>query len=420
MNPERVSRIEEHPAGKRSPDDGWDWRLSDLQGAQQLAVDGIVGMTDIVEAMHRNISGLAPIVGEGRRGQTRGITGFVYRTIRTLSRVTGIGAGAALRGLRPVLEKREQRGDVSPKREAVLAALNGVLGDYLEITKNPLALPMQFRVKGRPLVLDRDTLSRQMASPDSPPLVLLHGLCMNDLQWGREGHDHGAALARNLGYTPLYLHYNTGRSISENGREFAGLLERLMQEWPDAASELFVIGHSMGGLVARSACYHAQRVGHRWPKRLSTLVFLGTPHHGAPLERAGQWVDRLLGKSPYTAPIARVGMIRSAGINDLCHGTVVEGSETEPVTAVPLPKNVTCYAAAATLRNGRGIGPDVRGDGLVPVASALGWHNDPERSLGIPQPNQSLHSGLSHFDLLSDRGVYEQVRRWLGRNDGAE
>ena len=118
---------------------------------------------------------------------------------------------------------------------------------------------------------------------------------MNDLQWKRKGHDHGAALARDLAYTPVYLHYNSGLHISTNGRAFAELLEALVRLWPVPLTELVLIGHSMGGLVARSACHYGALARHEWLRRLDKLVFLGTPHHGAPLERGGNWVDMLLG-----------------------------------------------------------------------------------------------------------------------------
>ena len=121
---------------------------------------------------------------------------------------------------------------------------------------------------------------------------------------------------------PVYLHYNSGRHVSENGREFAALLEQLVAGWPVPVDELVIVGHSMGGLVARSACHHAEAQGQAWLASLTKLVCLGTPHHGAPLERGGRWVDVLLGLSPYVAPFARLGKARSAGITDLRFGNL--------------------------------------------------------------------------------------------------
>src|SRR4030095_10668393 len=133
-----------------------------------------------------------------------------------------------------------------------------------------------------------------------------------------------SVLARELGFTPLYLHYNSGRHISTNGREFADLMEALVGQWPVPVEELVIMGHSMGGLVTRSACYYSALAGHDWLRRLRKLVFLGTPHHGAPLERGGNWIEILLGVSPSNAPFARLEKIRSAGITDLRYGNLLD------------------------------------------------------------------------------------------------
>lgn len=404
--------------GAVAQQDGHERPPSDLQAASRLIIDAVVGVTDIVEAMHRNISGLAPIVGHSRSGRTKGITGIAYRSVRGISQLVGIGLDLALGQLAPLVPIRAS----SLRSEAVLAALNGVLGDYLVATSNPLAIPMQLRSEGRSLTLDRPALERAIAQPREKLIVLVHGLCMSDRQWRRDGHDHGTSLARAHRSTPLYLRYNTGRHISENGRDLADLLERAVRAWPVPVRELVIVGHSMGGLVARSACHYATLSGHVWPRRLKKLVFLGTPHHGAPLERAGNWVQIVLGVSPYTAPFVRLGAIRSAGVKDLRHGNVVDEDwngvnvtrASDPRTSVPLPERARCYAIAATTQRqaGRPSGR-LRGDGLVPVRSALGQHDDPARSLSIPASRQHLCFGVNHLDLLASREVFDRLDGWL-------
>ena len=383
--------------------------FSDLQGAGRLAVAAVVGVTDIVEDMHRNIAGLAPVVGASPSGRARGISGLVYRGVRGVTRAVGFGLDTAFGALTPLLGSAGS----SPRREAVLAALNGVFGDYLAASNNPLAITMQLRRNGQPLVLERHALASDFVHPGGKLLVLVHGLCMNDLQWAREGHDHGAALARDLGYAAIYLHYNSGRHIATNGREFAATLERLVQSWPVPITELVIVGHSMGGLVARSACHCAKQAGQPWLRHLKKLVFLGTPHHGAPLERAGNWVDYLLGVSPYTAPFARLGTIRSAGIKDLRHGRFTDEG-VDAGKAVPLPARVKCFAVAATKHDAAGGSRGrLPGDGLVPVNSALGKHENVALALPIPASRQAICYGSNHFDLLSSAVVYDRIRGWL-------
>ena len=143
---------------------------------------------------------------------------------------------------------------------------------------------------------------------------------------------------------------------------------------------------------------------------------------GAPLERAGNWVDLLAGISPYTAPFARIGTIRSDGVKDLRYGTLVEADwqradsthAHDPRTPVPLPDDTHCFAGAATKQKAPSPNDSrLPGDGLVPVSSALGQHADPSRSLPFPPSRRRLHYGMGHFDLLSSRAVYDQLHRWL-------
>jgi len=397
-------------------------RAADLRGVSRLAIDAVTGLTDLVEAMHHNIGSASSMVGIAPKGRTSGITGMVYGSIRGVTRMVGGGLDSLLARLNSLLGE----GASPPTREALIAVLNGVLGDYLVATGNPLAIPMTLRLDGRPLNLATGRMNAVAVRARAHPgklLILVHGLCMSDQQWTRHGHDHGAALARDLGYTPLYLHYNSGLHVSTNGREFASMLEALVHAWPVPVTDLTIVGHSMGGLVARSACHFGHAAGHTWPRVLRHLIFLGTPHHGAPLERGGNWVDLLLSVSPYSAPLARLGKIRSAGVTDLRYGLLLdedwEGRDRfarrrDARTPVPLPAGVGCYAIAVTTGAAAGDARDrMLGDGLVPLASALGRHPKPERALPIPEENQWVRYGMNHLDLLSSPEVYAQIRRWL-------
>jgi pimeloyl-ACP methyl ester carboxylesterase len=393
-------------------------RLSDLRGFHRLANDATVGLTDLVEAMHHTVVRVPGVLGKSPVGRTDGVTGLVYKSVRGITRLVGAGVDVLLGMLAPLLADRPS----SEEREAILAALNGVFGDYLVVSGNPLAIAMHVRHAGIPVAMTGAALSAAFPDSRRKVAVLVHGLCMNDLQWARKGHDHGAALARDLGCTPIYLHYNTGLHISANGREFGDLMETLLREWPEPVERLVIIGHSMGGLVARSASHYAARAGHDWPKRLDDLVFLGTPHFGAPLERAGAWVDFLMEISPYTAPFARLGKVRSAGIKDLRHGYLRDedwdghspAAARVARTSLPLPDGVRCYAIAASKQDrANSSGGKIRGDGLVPVNSALGRHRDAKLDLALPEAHRWVGYGMGHFDLLSRVEVYKLVHRWL-------
>ena len=392
---------------------------ADLRGVTRLTIAGIAGVVDLVEAMHHNIASVPRLISRPKRNRTTGITRLVYRSIHGVVGLVGFSLDRLLARLTPLLGERS----TWPGREALLAALNGVLGDYLAASNNPLAISMRFRRAGTALPGEREALAAVIPQATGKVVVLLHGLCMNDLQWKRKGQDHGAALARDLAYTPVYLHYNSGLHISTNGRAFAEQLETLVRLWPIPLTDLVLMGHSMGGLVARSACHYGALARHEWLRRLDKLVFLGTPHHGAPLERGGDWVDILLGVSVYTAPLARLGKIRSAGITDLRFGNLVDedwnkrdrfARSGDRRVAVPLPEGVACFAIAATTGKTAGdLSGRLLGDGIVPLASALGRHANPRLALPFHESRQWVAFGTNHLDLLSRAEVYAQIKRWL-------
>lgn len=390
--------------------------IDDLRGVGRLAVEATRGVTDLVEAMHHNIAGGPGILGRPLERPTRLLTGLVYGSIRGVTKLVGAGIDLALAPLAPLLGESAP----GPERDAVLAALNGVLGDYLSRTGNPLAIHMRLRYRGRPLELDERALRAALPHAGGKLLVMVHGSSMNDRQWRRRGHNHGAALARDLGYTPVYLHYNTGLHVSTNGRAFAALLDRLVAAWPAPLDELAIVAHSMGGLVSRSACHYGEADAMTWRRKLRKLVCLGTPHHGAPLERGGSKLDRLFAFSRYSAPLGRLGRIRSAGVTDMRFGNVLDehwqgrdrfAHAGDARAELKLPDGVACYTVAATMAPKAAA--KLLGDGLVPVDSALGRHARPELTLAFPQAHQWIGYGMGHFDLLSRAEVYETIRRWL-------
>lgn len=398
-------------------------RPSDLQALAQLVAQATHGVIDITEGVHQAVHGRLGLSGSAAGQRTGGLTGRIYQAVRGVTRLVGWGTDAVLSALLPLLDDPATHPEASPQREAVLAALNGVLGDTLLAMGNPLAQTMELRSDGRLLLAQAEALKASLPDASTHLLLLAHGLCMNDVQWRRAGHDHGEVLAQALGATPVYLRYNTGLHTSVNGRELARRLEALVAAWPVPVTHISIVGHSMGGLVARSALEHARQAGMDWPGSLRDLVFLGTPHHGAPLERAGHGADLLLASNPFTAPFSRLGKIRSAGITDLRHGHVLDAdwqgrdrfdSGADHRVPLPLPEGVNCFAVGATLAARRSrLAERLTGDGLVPLDSALGRHDDPARCLAFPPEHQFTVFRTGHLDLLSSRAVAQQMLQWL-------
>jgi pimeloyl-ACP methyl ester carboxylesterase len=393
--------------------------MSDVRGMLRLGFDATVGITDLVEHMHRTIADRALPLGPAHRGRTTGLTGIVYRTIRGVTRVISRGVDASLRRF----ERERESGPGHERREAALAVVNGIWGDYLATSANPLAIPMAVRCGGRTLEMSPEGLRSALPDPAGRIALMIHGLCMNDLQWLRQGRDHREML-NELGYTTLSLHYNSGLHIADNGEQFAQRLDRLVSAWPVPVEELVIVGHSMGGLVARSACHEAAAQKLPWLRLLTRVVCLGSPHHGAALERGGHLVDSLFDSSPYLAPFTRLGKARSAGITDLRFGNVQRADSGgrhrhhqrhDDRLPTPLPTGVNTYLAAATTADApRGLRHALIGDGLVSVASAWGEHRDQRLALAVPDSNKLLVTRSNHWDLLHRDEVSQALQRWLG------
>ena len=396
-------------------------RKSDIRGITQLATRATTGVTRIVEGVHHSVLNTKGLPG-GKVIHV--ISSLVYKSVHAATFAVGKGVDAALSKLQPLLESAEDDEPNTPRREAVLAALNGVMGDRLVATDNQFATIMTLRYPGNALTRDEPP---PMSAATGKVLLLIHGLCMNDLQWqtnrDKTVHDHGEALATALGYTPVYLRYNSGLHTSVNGRELSAQLEQLTTHWPVPIEELTVVAHSMGGLLARSAVHYARQAGLQWPDQLKNIVFLGTPHHGAPLEQAGNWLDVIIGSTPYSAPFTRLVQLRSAGITDLRHGHVLDEDwqdhdrfEHKPDSraTAPLPDGVACYTVAATTAAKRSLLADrLIGDGLVPLRSALGQHNNAHQYLAFEQGSQWIVYQTNHMELLSSQAVSNQMIEWL-------
>ena len=392
---------------------------SGLQGLIRLISDATVGVTDLVEDMHHQVVRPPVLPSTPILVMVTNVAGFTYNSVRWSTRFISGGLDKILGQLTPLL------GDLktTDQREAIHAALNGIVGDYLEAKDNPLQIKMQVRYQAEAIPLNCKSIEAVYPSVNGKILLMVHGSCMNDIQWAQNGHNHGAAIARELDMTPIYLHYNSGRHISLNGRSFNELLEGLVLSWPVPVEELVIIAHSMGGLVTRSAMYYGQQQQKTWTEYLAKVVFLGTPHHGAPLERIGNYLDVMLENIPYAKPFARLGKIRSAGVTDLRYGNLIDEDwqdndrfeiQGDKRNTIPLSPQIACYSIAAVIEKEQGAAfSQMLGDRLVDVKSALGQHQDPAKNLDFKAENTWVAYENTHLDLLNNPEVYDKIKSWL-------
>jgi pimeloyl-ACP methyl ester carboxylesterase len=387
-------------------------RTTDIEAIGDLAGEALAAGGALVEEMHEAIAsrpfGILGPPAAPVRVIHDGIAQATYAGVRGAMRLASRGAAA--------IAATGAGDDAPPLAEttagsAALAAINGLYGDRIAQRGNPVALQMEVRRRG-------DAVTPRI-------VVFVHGLGESDQSWRRSrahprNRTYGERLEDELGYSWVELRYNTGLRISDNGRALARLLEDLVDGWQSDVREIALVGHSVGGLVARSACHYGEREHHRWTEHVRHVFCLGSPHLGADLEKGANVLGWALRRLPETRALGTLVNARSAGIKDLRFGSCVEEDWRDcdadeflrdRCREVPFLADASYYFVAATVGDGA-LGA-LAGDLLVRVASASGHGDGNKRHIPFESDNGLELSGLNHFDLLNHPAVYEQLHRWL-------
>jgi hypothetical protein len=407
-------------------------RSDEVTGVSQLARVTLRGSASRIHELHQGIADRAfrAVGPAGRPIQVvhDAISDLSYSSVRV-----ALGVGA--RAVGGVASLRASGRDLDADRagRVALAILNGAHGDLVRREAPALALDMTVQAAGRTVPPETSALQQAFPGASRRLAVFLHGLTETEDSWGYGAERHhgdravtyGSQLQRDLELTPVYLRYNTGLHISENGRSLDALLAALVDAWPVPVQDVVLVGHSMGGLVARSALHQAgggTAEAHGWTHLVRDTVTLGSPHLGAPLERGVHRLTAQLARLPETRPLARLLTLRSVGIKDLRRGTLVEadwtGRDLDALTPgehthVPLHDGARHFVVLATLsRNPDGRAADLLGDLLVPPRSASGDTGDADR-LAFPPDHVHRIGGMHHFDLLNHPLIYARIRAWL-------
>lgn len=395
------------------------WRAAGRAAGKGLAaVVGIVA--DTHTAVARRVETVSPEAVSDAVAAERAVSSQVYQIVASAHETIPTLAGHVAAIAAPHSSPAD-----SPTGAFLQAAANALWGDRIAVEAAPLAIPMAVRSGGADLPMEPEALRRAFPDATGTLVVFVHGLGEDEQAWrlpyDGDSTSYGERLAAEAGITPLEVRYNTGRHISDNARDLEALLADLIRAWPVPVVSVALVGHSMGGLVARSAAHQGHQRGAAWTRRLSLVATLGTPHLGAPLERAAHVADRVLRLAPESEPVGRVLANRSAGIKDLRYGSLLEqdwaGEDPDEFLRdrcadVPLLPHVTyCWVSASLTSDPQHPLGRLLGDGLVRYGSASG--NGHASRTGFPMANGAHISSTGHLRLLNHPAVYEQLRGWL-------
>ncbi|MFI9402613.1 lipase family alpha/beta hydrolase [Nocardia sp. NPDC052316] len=397
-------------------------RKAEVRALARLAGDELGGAVGGIAAVHRAIAGRVFAAVRAGVGPAATPVEVVHDAITDgVYRIVG---GTAVAAGRLAERTVDLPGGEVPSRTVFgagfLGALQGLIGDDLEEARPILAGPMTVRVDGDPVPPEQ--IGHYVARPSARVVVFLHGLVETEHAWrlgGRTSYAEG--IEQDLGYGTVQIRYNSGLHISENARQLSDLLERLVAHWPVEIEQLSLVGHSMGGLIARGACFDASESEKAWVGKVRHLVCLGSPHLGAPLEQFVHYASAALVRVPETRPLGHLLRRRSAGIRDLRQGSLVDedwrDADIDDLTRraireVPLLHGADHYFVTACItRSPRHPLGRIIGDGLVLTPSAAGRNR--ARRIGFDDANGLHVPAANHFSLLNHHAVYEKLRRWL-------
>ncbi|MBS3804967.1 MAG: alpha/beta hydrolase [Oleiphilaceae bacterium] len=286
------------------------------------------------------------------------------------------------------------------------AILSGFFGDWLAQRESPLAVKTALLHEGKRL----DLAKLDIPQPKGTVILLVHGLMGQESIWefpGQPGVHYGSELAQVMDANALCLRYNSGRPVHYTGATLTNLLQTLKEHWPVPLEKLVLIGHSMGGLVIRSACHQGEIAGHSWPQCVESCVYLGAPHDGSWLAQTAHETAGMMQSMP-TAYLKVVGKFidsRSEGIRNLTAGDILKDLDQSP----PLLAGARHFAVAGLLskRPGHALNR-IFGDLLVKESSARGGGRK-----GWTMTDSVCFTGVSHVRLAHSARINQQLREWL-------
>lgn len=349
-----------------------DWlqhfKKTDALAAAQLALLATKEIVDTTEQVHLSVLDQSSVM----RWLTTG-TQLVYKSVNAIpiASKTAINPIAKQVHEAALPDHAHQQGEGTTERLNIIAALNGIFGDHFEKLHSPIATQMH--------------IVHPSEQKHTNKILFIHGLCMDDRAWRKERTE---PLADSLASDVWLLRYNSGLSIKQNGAALAQLLESELE----SHSNITLVGHSMGGLIALYALLSAAENKLSWFGRVRAMASLGTPFAGSPIAHWGRWIETRLHSFPVTVPFATLTKRRSIGIHDLHDGFI---------DAIPATYGIPTFCVAGTTHE---LVDGVIGDGLVTEKSAL----------ALPNIQESwVAKNVGHLRLLSDASVFEKLQQWL-------
>jgi len=298
---------------------------------------------------------------------------------------------------------------------------NRVLSSILGSSHNSLIslteIKMSFRSLGKDISTE-DVLFGYKQSGLSKIILFIPGLFTDESLWldriltidNRNIISSGIADDyKRRGYYPIFIRFNHGKHISDNGKELLLLLTDLLSK--DSSLKLNIFCYSIGCLVFRSTLYYArENLSEISIKNIDKVIFISSPDGGSYLEKAGFWATFLMERAPTLAIqlIGMIGNLRSDAIKDLSHGVIREEDWNQFNYLSRYWQNhyfgeldnINCYQLYSSFGEENSILQEWLGDGIVELSSLTLLRDNVYLKKDRTQLRSTNITGNNHFTIL--------------------
>jgi pimeloyl-ACP methyl ester carboxylesterase len=221
------------------------------------------------------------------------------------------------------------------------------------------------------------------------------------------------------GYFPIFIRFNHGKHISDNGKELLVLLNEFIKLEPTI--KFNVIAYSIGCLILRSTLYYAREAAiDIGSKNFGKVIFISSPDGGSYLEKSGFWATVIMERAPNIAfmLLGIIGNLRSDAIKDLSHGVIREEdwnsfnylSRYWKSHYFGELENIDCYQLYSSFGEDGSPFQEWLGDGIVELPSLTIL----TENVFLRKDRKELRStnivGNNHFTILASGLLRKRIR----------
>ena len=275
-------------------------------------------------------------------------------------------------------------------------------------------------------VLNNDEVSANsvyddfLASGLKQAILFIPGLFCDEKVWiDKEKKEKKIGIASELrrkGYYPIYLRFNPGLNIYQNGQNLSNLLNNLYEVDPNFSYN--IVSYSQGGLFLRSALYYIESSKNNWKQNVQKAISIACPNAGSYIEKAGVRLVNFLNTVPMFGAqlFTLISNMRSDAMKDLSYG-IIRKEDSQNLTSFLKGEkklyfgeldDVDCYQIYSLFTEKKHL-KYWFGDGAVEKSSLEYLSDLVYKKKNNPEKRIICLKGLSHLDIIYSFKTLEYI-----------